>query len=278
VVENVSVTVEGCTGDGSTATVTLIAETNPSSATGTYQWDFDDGTSTTTTAPTLTQNYASSGPKTATVTLFPDQAGCSDSSASLSFDVPACGGGGDGGGSDGGEGFGCGGLRWTIVILTALAAIAFFICTCVPGASPAFCYVAAGFAAAAAVAGLLWGIFCKKPCGWGYLLAWQVGLVVGIGALYFAQCCPWLIAIAIAGIGEAVATFALWIRRCKPSWCKILAELAVVLAGFIVPTLGWIAGIPLLSACVNPIVASTVSTVSGIVAILLASCAAFARR
>jgi hypothetical protein len=142
----------------------------------------------------------------------------------------------------------------------------------VPGASPWFCYAAAGLAISAAIAALGWGIFCKKPCGWGYLLAWQTGLTIGIGALYFAPCCTWLYAIAAAALAAAVAAFTLWVKKCNPDRCTILAELAVVLAGVIVPALGWIAGIPLLTACLNPIVASTVATLSGLVAIALAAC------
>jgi hypothetical protein len=274
VVEDLSVTIEGCAEDGSSAIATFIANTVPSSAPGTYQWDFGDGESATTTVPTSTHVYDSSGLKTVTVTLSPNQDGCPDQQTSAVVEVPDCGGEPpvipD---PPGGGGFGCTGLRWTIVILTALAAIAFYICVCLPGASPYFCYAAAGLALAAVLAGFAWGIFCKKPCGWGYLLAWQAGLAIGIGALYFATCCPWLYAIGIAGVGEAIATFWLWVRKCKPSRCTILAELAVVLAAVIVPALGWIAGIPLLSACLNPVVAAAVSTLSGLVALGLAACA-----
>jgi hypothetical protein len=41
----------------------------------------------------------------------------------------------------------------------------------------------------------------------------------------------------------------------------------------ILTVLGWIAGIPFLSACLNPIVAAAVSTLSAAIALGLANCA-----
>jgi hypothetical protein len=144
----------------------------------------------------------------------------------------------------GGEGFGCRALRWGMVILTALATIALYISLCVPGAGSGFLWLAGGLIAGAVLLGILWSIFCPKPCGWEYLLAWQVSLSAGIAALYFAPCCPFLWWVGGALIAAALVALAAWVRACDIGWCRFIAELAVVLAGVVVPALGWIAGIP----------------------------------
>jgi hypothetical protein len=53
----------------------------------------------------------------------------------------------------------------------------------------------------------------------------------------------------------------------------VLAELAVVITVVVLPVLGWIAGISFLQACLNPIVAAAVSTLSAAIALALANCA-----
>jgi hypothetical protein len=276
VVEDLSETIEGCAdGSGNEASVTFIVDTDPPSATGTYEWDFGDSTPVqTTTVPTTSHNYASPGAKTVTVTYTPENAaetGCATSSASRSITVPAC---------DGtpppppkiDEGGGCKGLRWAMVLLTVLAALAVYIAICVPGAGSAFGYIAAGLAIGAAVIGAIWAIFCPKPCGWGWLLSWQISLGTGIGALYFATCCPWLWLVGGGLVATGLVTLGIWIQKCDITFCQLMIELAIVLAGVIVPVLGWIAGVPFLAACINPIVAAVVSTISGGVAIALAAC------
>jgi hypothetical protein len=180
------------------------------------------------------------------------------------------GGGGDGGG---GEGGGCRGLRWAGVIAAILAALALYICQCVPIAGVAFCWASLGFAIVAAVLLGIWLFLCPKPCGAALLIGWQIALGAGIGALYFANCCPTLWAIGAALIAAALAGLIAWIVRCEPTRCQVLAELGVVITVVILPILGWVAGISFLQPCLNPIVAASVSTLSGLVSLGLIVCA-----
>jgi hypothetical protein len=75
-------------------------------------------------------------------------------------------------------------------------------------------------------------------------------------------------------VAAALGSMALWVRRCRVGFCHLMVELLVVLSGVIVPALGWIAGIPILAECINPVVAATVSTLSAAVALAVASCEA----
>lgn len=272
VVNGIGVTVEGCAGSGSSATVTLVASTAPPAAPGTYTWDFGDGSSAVTTVPTIAHSYGTAGSKSVTVTYTPSAPpNCTlrPTSASTSVTVPACPGGG---GGDGGEGFGCTGLRWAFVLLTVLSSLALFIALCVPGASSVFIGISIGLAIAAGVLLALWLIFCPQPCGWQLLLAWQVALGVGIGALYYATCCPILWAIGFGLIAVAIGLLLAWVRRCKKTFCQVMVELSVVITGVILPVLGWLFGIPLISACLNPIVAAAVGTLASAVAFAIAFC------
>jgi hypothetical protein len=275
VVTGLSATIEGCaSADGATASVTLVAATDPPSAAGAYHWAFGDGIEDDTTVPTVTHTYATPGDVTAEVTFTPedaDETGCETTTRTEELTIPQCGDNTPPPPID--EGGGCKGLRWATVILTILASLALFVAICVPGAGSAFAYIAAGLAIGAAVLGVIWGIFCPKPCGWGWLLAWQIAMGTGIGALYFAPCCPWLWVVGAALIAAAVVLVIAWVRECAVTFCQLMVELAVVLAGVILPVLGWIAGIPFLAACINPIVAASVSTLSGLVTLALARCA-----
>jgi hypothetical protein len=249
-----------------------------------YHWDFGDGATTTIMAPNppgpQTHDYAAPGTSvtsyTAVFTVTSLNGACVNT-ATTTVNIPGCqgGGGGGGGGGDGGngEGFGCKGLRWAGVIAAILAALSLYICLCVPGAGSAFCYAAAALAALSAILLGIWFFFCPKPCGAALLLSWQIALGSGIGALYFAPCCPVLWLIGAGLIAAALAGLLLWRSRCKRTLCQVLAELAIVITVVILTVLGWIAGIPFLSACLNPIVAAAVSTLSAAIALGLANCA-----
>lgn len=279
IVENISSTTSGCAdGGGQSASVTFVAQTNPSPAAGTYTWNFGDGTPlVTTTGPVVTHAYESSGNVNVTVEFNPDDPACPNSNFNSSLGIPGCGGGTPTEDDPGDGGFSCFGLRIGMVITAILAALALYICICVPGGAPTFCWVAAGFAAALALLGLIWGIFCPKPCKWGLLLAWQLALGTGIAALYIANCCPVLWAIGAGLIASAAIPFELWRRQCDASKCTIYAELAIVMSGVLIPVFGWLAGIPILAACFNPIVTGIVGTIAGLLALALIRCQQIAR-
>jgi hypothetical protein len=117
----------------------------------------------------------------------------------------------------------------------------------------------------------LW--LCPKPCGAALLVGWQIALGAGIGALYFANCCPALWAIGIGLIAAAIAGLEIWRRRCRRTLCDVAAELAVVITVLVVPILGWLANLPILSTCLNPAVAAAVGIISGILTLILINCA-----
>lgn len=246
-----------------------------------YHWNFGDTNQVTIfppTPPAVDHPYAAPGtgvsPYTAIFTVTAFNGACVDSAA-VNLSVQGCGGGNGGGGDGGGggEGGGCKGLRWAGVIAAILAALALYICQCVPVAGSYFCWIALGLAALSAILLGIWYFWCPKPCGAALLIGWQIALGAGIGALYFAPCCPTLWIIGAVLIAAAIAGLFLWIRRCKEAFCQVLAELAVVITVVVIPVLGWIAGIPFLSACLNPIIAAAVSTLSAAIALGLAHCA-----
>jgi hypothetical protein len=258
---------------GGTRLVTLnaVVSGTPQS----YHWDFGDGSTKTIFPPNPPgpepHHYpAPSGGQTYTavfaVTAFN---GACIETASVPINIPGC----EPIVNGPPDGLTCKGLRWAGVIVAILAALALYICQCVPIAGVAFCWASLGFAIVAAVLLGIWLFLCPKPCGAALLIGWQIALGAGIGALYFANCCPTLWAIGAALIAAALAGLSLWKWRCKPKNCEVLAELGVVITVVILPILGWIAGISFLQPCLNPIVAAAVSTLSGLVALGLIVCA-----
>lgn len=263
-------------GTGRSATVTFTATTDPLGAPGSFTWTFDDGTGpVTTTAPVVVHSYTSPGTKTVQVTFTPIAPGCPSSIASTTVNVPSCGVTPPTVPTPpSSEGGGCTGLRWAAVILAILATLSLYICLCVPGASPAFCWAALGLAAGSAILLAIWAIFCpRKPCMWGLLIAWQIALGAGIGALYFAPCCPWLWAVGAGLIATGLAGLIVWARECRKASCQVLAEVAVVITVVIIPVINWLGLIPLLAACLNPWVEAAVATLSGVIVVALAKCA-----
>lgn len=240
-----------------------------------YHWNFGDNSSGMGPPPFVhlySANIASTPTATVEVTLFNGACLYMDS---VAVNIPACGGPPPPPPPppNGGEGDFCLGLRWSAVILAILATLSLYICVCVPNASVAFCWVALGFAIGSAVLLAIWLLWCPKPCGAALLIGWQIALGAGIGALYFAPCCPILWVIGAGLIAAAIAGLITWARRCKRTFCQVLVELAVVITVVVIPILAWIAGIPILAACINHIVATSVALVSAAVALGLAKCA-----
>jgi hypothetical protein len=228
-----------------------------------YLWDFGNGASERIQgrSPDTHEDYETFGPHTVTLTITGPE-GCEPYTDQLVVDIPACGRG---------EGWGCIVARWVIIALTIMASLALWIAICVP--MPAFFWFAGGFALAAAIVTGIWLAFCDQPCAWGLLLGWQIALGVGICALYYANCCPWLWGAGAGSIALAVLLFAEWRRTCQPTFCHTVAQLGMVITVVIIPVMGWLANIPGLAACMNPMVAAAVGALGAAVGIALVACA-----
>lgn len=249
--------------DPTRAVVTCVVTTDPSGAGGVFTWDFGDGSpGQTTSAPSVTHTFMSPGEYDVSVALDPDQEGCGSTGPETTHVSVNCRPRDD---DDGGGGFDwCFVGRASIIILLILAMIALYIAICVPGAALPGGVTAAGLGLAAAILIAIWLLTCDQPCSWGLLFAWQVSLGAGIGALYFAACCPELWTIGIGLIAAGLGGLAWWRRRCRASRCDVLRELIIVFSGVILPVLGWIAGISVLQACLTPWIAAAVSSLSAL--------------
>jgi PKD repeat protein len=273
----VNATVDGCAdGQNKSAKVTLVATTSPPAASGTYTWDFGDGSpQETTTAPTDQHSYGSPGSYTVTVVLTPSQQGCPSSTVSITVTVPQC--------TTNGGGACCGSVVALIAAALVALGVALFIgllslSVCLHVAVPPFLwYIAGGLVAAGLLIILICYILCVLPflncqcptaCDW-LLIAWYALLVGDLVALYLAGCCGpiWWVLI---GIFTAlwIATFLLWLRRCKPNLCTIYLDLigAVTLGG--VSILAYFALIPALKACGSSLVGIVVALVLLVLAAL----------
>lgn len=268
---------DDCAGSGALATVNFSTVTDPTPALGKYTWDFGDGAPTVTNpGPNATHDYALPGTYTVQVLYTPDPAmypGCPSSMFSIAtVMVPACGTTPPPGPDTGGEGKGCFILRAIMTIAAILAIVSVSLAACIPAATTALLWLALGFGLLAAIAALFWNFLCPKPCAWGLLLAWQVSLGVGFILLYFTVCCPvfWWIGFGLVAAG--IALMLLWKKRCKKSTCAVLKELVVALVGVVLPILGWVGAIPVLTACINSYVAGVLSTLASLATLAAASC------
>jgi hypothetical protein len=266
-----SVAVAGCAAAGrATATATLTAALTPPGVNcGDYHWTFGDGATDVTPAPTTTHAYSAPGSFAASVAVA---CGACLKTQAATVTIPPCpNGGGDGEGGNG-EGFGCFGARVLMTVAAILAIVSIALAVCVPALATVLAWIALGLGIAAAVAGILWGIFCPKPCAWALLLAWQVSIGVGFVLLYFTTCCPtfWFVGLPLIGIG--VALMFAWKRQCHMSNCAVLKELSIALSSVILPLLGWLGVIPGLAACVNHVVAGILSTLAAAVGVAVLHC------
>ncbi len=263
--------VSGCADPGhATAMATFTATLTPPGVNcGPYHWTFGDGGTDVTVAPTTTHPYAAPGSFSASVAVA---CGACLMTQAATVNIPQCPDGGNG--HDGnGEGFGCFGARVIMTVAAILAIVSAALALCLPPpAAAVLAWIAGGLGFVAALAGILWGIFCPKPCAWALLLAWQVSIGVGFVLLYFTVCCPafWFIGLALiaAGIGLMIT----WKRHCNVSTCAVLKELSIALSSVILPLLGWLGVIPALGACGNNYVRAFLSTLAAAVAVAALHC------
>ena len=262
------VVVAGC----SPGKVTLTAQGTNLGLAQEFDWTFGDGTPPqTSTAPAMPHTYVGNGAYTATVIMLRPP-GCSPRTQVASRAIPQCGTGTgrpDVPDDDDGGGGGCGWRRILAIILLAAAAFVEFYALCVPAASAALHWIAAGLAAAAAAL-LVWyalDVFCKKPCGWWQLVSWQAALGAALAAVYYTVCCPAL-AIAAAVLGAIAAGFFwYWVRKCHPTGCRIIGELGFVVTGLMIPILQKVGFLTGLAVCTASYVTLTVGIAETIVGV-----------
>jgi hypothetical protein len=282
---------------GMSATVDFKATiVNPGG--GPYQWDFGDtgspSNSATTTTPEAQHTYSAPGSYLVTVEIVPstDCPATSATRGQLSFTIATCpcpGGAprqADGtcpqtGGGEG-EGTPCRALRWLAVGFLAAAIILGLILTCVWSALPQWAailiiVVSALFLTAGLVLFFIWLFVCNvKPCLWGWLLAAQVHLAVGLFCIYMTSkacsCWPWMLGIGIGALVLAAVFTGIWIYRCCPDACQVLIELTPVVSD-VIAFIGLVLLVPIFAACVNKWVISIVGILMAVAVAAIAECA-----
>ena len=171
-----------------------------------------------------------------------------------------------------GEGAGCMLGRWIMVIGAAIAIISVLLTQCIPAAAAILGWIALGAGIVGAVAGVLWAIFCPKPCGWGLLISWQALLGAGVIAIYFFNCCPQLFVTGIWAITAAIGLAIVWARRCNINRCTILTEISAVLVGAVIPLASNLFNFPVLNNCMNPIIQAIVPAIAAAITLWALAC------
>jgi hypothetical protein len=265
-----------CIGNGAQVTVDFAAVLSANTPTS-YGWTFGDGSSQTTLTPNVSHQYTLAGPYTAQVTSHGP--GSCTSTYQVQVTIPTCPPIQNGNG--GGEGLACGVARILIVLLLALGLVALIFATCPPLVGmllltpTVMIGIGVGLLVAAGILLLAWLLLCPtKPCGWGWLLAWQTLLTAALIVLHFLTCCPHFLIVGLILILLSIVPFIGWIRKCKPSLCRIFGELLAVIGGLVIPVINVARAIPLISACISPIVHAIVGVIVGIISARVAMCLA----
>jgi hypothetical protein len=171
------------------------------------------------------------------------------------------------------ESSGCGALRLIVAVAGAMAILAALLAICVPAAATALFITAGVLAALAAIAGILYAIFCrKKPCEVALLISGQSTLGAGAAAIILSACCPWMIWAGFALVASGMGLLLLWRSRCNKSVCALAKEITKIIGGIVLPLIGFVVIIPGLALCVNGVALAWVSAVFGLIAVYAASC------
>jgi hypothetical protein len=116
--------------------------------------------------------------------------------------------------------------------------------------------VAIGLLLAAVIMFLIWLFICPKPCGWGALMAGQIFVGFGWGAMYFFSCCLWLGSSGLVAFIIGIGLLALWWNECRPTFCTVIRELGWVVLVAVPPVvavlLAFIAAFAVLAVAAPP--------------------------
>lgn len=257
--------------DSGQRSVTVTATLNSS---GTYTAELRDPSDTVVDSvtgsgsQTLSHTASFFGGSTQTFrVVITDPALCGDSEFNVT--VLGC----NGTPPDDDESSGCGGLRLAVAIAGALAILATLLAICVPPAATALFIIAGVFAAVALITGILYAIFCpNKPCKVGLLISGQSSLGGGVAAIILSACCPWMIWAGLILTVIGLSTLLLWRSQCEKSTCALAKEITKVIGGVVLPIIGIIAVIPILTACISGMALAGVGAVFGPIAAYAASC------
>src|SRR5690606_26208335 len=100
----------------------------------------------------------------------------------------------------------------------------------------------------------------------------QALLGAGVAAILFSACCAWVfwagLGLVLAGLSALLA----WRAYCDESWCRLAKEVTYVIGGIVLPIIGILVGIPLISACVSAIALGVISAIFGPIAAYAAAC------
>lgn len=288
---------------GLSANVSFTVQTSdPSGLISGFRWDFGDPNSgganhANTATPTATHSYSRTGNFTVTVTARV-RSGCEGggpTTATTLVAVPFCpcppGQTRNARGqcvAPATETLGCMVLRELAAALSALALVAVLVAFCFfwPPAIPFWIAigVAAGLTIAAGILFAFWFFSnCPRPCGWGLLLAGQIFLGVGWGAVYFFLCCPWLGWTGIVVLAIAVGLLVGWYNECHPGLCAVAVELGWVLTVVVPPVLSFIMLYPPAHVCavddpVGGAISAGLTVVAALVDAVVLGCAGTQQR
>ena len=279
IIDSISVAIGDCTidpDDGKQKRQVTFSPSITGPAPTSHIWYFGDGASDLSQgapgsivhlyefSPTSQPQLCISGPEPC-----PDS--CEDVALSEFDSFKPCGSGPNP--SDDDESFGCGALRIGVAIATALTILAVLLAICVPAAATALIYVAVGSFIITLILGVIYAIFCPaKPCKIALLISGQSSLAVGVAALVLSACCPWVI---WAGLGltlSGLGLLLLWRSQCGKSYCDFAKEIVKVLGAFVLPILGVLIGIPVISTCFSGVALAWISAVFGPVTVYASTC------
>ena len=279
VIDSISVTFGDCMtdpDDGKQKRKVTFSPTITGPAPTSHIWNFGDGSSDLSGgAPGSIEHLYEVSPTTQPQLCISGPEPCSDSCQDVTlseFDgFEPCGGGPNT--SDDDESFGCGALRIGVAIAAALTILAVLLAICVPAAATALIYVAIGAVILTVILTVVYSIFCpNKPCKVGLLISGQSSLAAGVAALVLSACCPWVIWAGLGLIISGLGLLLLWRSQCGKTYCEFAKEVVKVLGAFVLPILGILIGIPVISVCFSGFALGWISAVFGPVTVYASTC------
>lgn len=278
VIDSISVTIGDCISDpddGKQKRKVTFSPTITGPAPTSHIWNFGDGSSDLSGgAPGSIEHLYEFSPTTQPQLCISGPEPCSDSCQDVAmseFDgFESCSGSII---TDDDESFGCGALRIGVAIAAALTILAILLAICVPAAATALIYVAIGAVIITVILAVVYSIFCpNKPCKVALLISGQSSLAAGVAALVLSACCPWVFWAGLGLTASGLGLLMLWRSQCGKSYCEFAKEVVKVLGAFVLPILGILVGIPVISVCFSGVALAGISAVFGPVTVYASTC------